>query len=294
MATPRGELVSLVDGLKEVHAGSMMRNELIPSGDWVGVLDAWTLWQQGSNVPLTTQKLRSYHLRRFALDVECAPTEVTTTQLLEHLRQPAWKAGTKHSRRTTLRAFFSWMLLTGRAVSDPSAALPTIRVPIGKPRPAGKDAVANGRAASDDRVRLMVELALRIGLRCCEIAKVSSDDVTGEPGSRSLRVQGKGSKWRKLPLPDDLADELLEHDGFVFPGQIDGHLSAGYVSKLVSRALGGATAHQLRHLFATNTMRSSGGNLRIVQELMGHASLATTQIYTEVSDDELRRAVLAA
>lgn len=289
-SVPSGAVITPM--LAEQHGS--MRTELIPSGDWVRALNDWTLWQQASHVPLTTQKLRSYHIRRLALDVACAPTEVTAAQLLDHLKRPGWNAGTKHSRRTTLRAFFSWMCLTDRMMIDPSVKLPSIRVPVGQPRPAEADAVEQGLASANARVRLMVELGVRVGLRCCEIAKVHHDDVVGAIGNRSLRVQGKGAKRRLMPMPDDLAEQLLEHDGWVFPGQIDGHLSPGYVSKLVSKALGSATAHQLRHLFATRTMRSSGGNLRVVQELMGHASLATTQIYTQVNDDELRRAVLAA
>lgn len=141
----------------------------------------------------------------------------------------------------------------------------------------------------------MVEVAAHTGMRCCELAVLHRDDVHGPRGLRSLLVHGKGGKQRVLPISDYLALRILDHEGYVFPGQIDGHLSAGYVSKLLSRALAGlATGHQLRHRYATDSLRRSGGNLRVVQELLGHSSVATTQVYTAVDDGELRRAAIAA
>lgn len=132
-------------------------------------------------------------------------------------------------------------------------------------------------------------------MRCCEIAMVHSDDVRGERGERLLLVHGKGGKQRLTPISDALAVVLLGFGGFVFPGKIDGHLSAGYVSKLLSRGMGEhGTAHRLRHRAGTRWLRTSGGNIRVVQELLGHASVATTQIYTHVGDDQLRSAALAA
>lgn len=80
----------------------------------------------------------------------------------------------------------------------------------------------------------------------------------------------------------------------MFPAQIDGHMSAGYVTKLISRALpDGVTAHMLRHRFAT-VAYSGQKDLRAVQILLGHSSIATTQIYTEVPDDDLRLTAAAA
>jgi site-specific recombinase XerC len=108
-------------------------------------------------------------------------------------------------------------------------------------------------------------------------------------------VLGKGSRHRVVPLTRRLALELraLPH-GYAFPGRIDGHLSAAYISKLVSRALPeGATAHMLRHRFASRAY-SAQRDIRAVQELLGHSSVATTQVYTKVPDGALRAAVDAA
>jgi integrase/recombinase XerC len=144
-------------------------------------------------------------------------------------------------------------------------------------------------------VRLMVELAASAGLRCCEIAVVHTDDVSQEADGWVLQVHGKGAKVRVIPVMTELATALLRGGrGYVFPGDIEGHLSSGYVSKLVSRSLpGGWTAHTLRHRFAS-TAYSVDSDLRAVQELLGHASIATTQIYVKVPDDAKRRAVVGA
>lgn len=275
---------------------SGMRTELITPESWRIALSEWIGWQRASHVPSTTTKLRSYHLRRFAISCAVAPFEAEIGVLVDHVATPGWSAGTRRSVRTSLRSFYSWAHARGYMTTNPAALLPAVTVPIGKPRPASDSAVKAGLTNVDERVRLMVQLGSRAGLRCCEIAVLATTDVVGEAGSYSLLVHGKGGRERYVPIADDLARTILRRPtGWAFPGQIDGHLSAAYVSKLISRALDGTTtAHKLRHRFGTRALRASGGNLRVVQELLGHASVATTQIYTLVDDAELRSAALAA
>lgn len=259
-------------------------------------LEDYTQWLSAAGRPGTTVYLRTYHVRRFLSQCGVPPFQVTLEHLTEHLASPGWAPNTRHSIRSSLRSFYHWAYLTGRMSADPSALLPRVTVQRGKPRPASDGAVNGGLVAPDARVRLMVRLAAHAGLRCGEICRVHTADVTDDLLGHSLRVLGKGGKVRVVPITVELAAELRAHPpGFVFPGQIDGHLSAGYVSKLISRALPpGITPHQLRHRFASRAFRGSGYNLRAVQELLGHASVATTQIYTAVDDDDLRRAAMSA
>jgi integrase len=141
---------------------------------------------------------------------------------------------------------------------------------------------------------MMIRLGASAGLRCCEIASMRSDCVVRTAKGWALRVHGKGDKTRVVPVPRELADLVSAHDGFLFPGADNGHLSAAYVSKLISRGLpSGVTAHMLRHRYGTRALRATG-NLRAVQELLGHASVATTQVYTRVDDDMLWEAALGA
>jgi integrase/recombinase XerC len=142
----------------------------------------------------------------------------------------------------------------------------------------------------------MVMLAAQAGLRCVEVSRVHTDDIVQDFEGWSLHVLGKGGRRRVVPLTRRLALELRALPrGYAFPGKIDGHLSAAYVSKLVSRALpDGVTAHMLRHRFASRAYVGAGRDIRAVQELLGHSSVATTQVYTKVPDGALRAGVEGA
>ena len=119
------------------------------------------------------------------------------------------------------------------------------------------------------------------GLRRCEVATVKGADVTGQ----WLRVTGKGGHTRMVPLPRHLAARVRSTPGWVFPGAIDGHLSARRVGEIVGALLpDGVTAHALRHRYATRVYQRSG-DIRAVQTLLGHAKLDTTMIYVAVHDD---------
>lgn len=273
-----------------------MKNELSTPGGWQADLDTFATWLRAAGRPPSTVYKRLYDLRRFANESGIdSPWLVTIDDLADHVGRERWAAGTRHAVRSSLRVFYRWGYLTGRIQSDPAALLPSIPVPAGKPRPAHDVAVQKGLRAADPRVQLMVRLGAHVGLRCCEIARVHRRDVVKDLVGYSLRVNGKGGKTRVVPISDAIALELLAHDDWVFPGQIDGHLSAGYVSKLISRALPeDVTAHPLRHRFASKAYKGSGNNIRVVQELLGHSSVATTQVYTAVEDADLRRGALSA
>src|SRR5690606_1693014 len=119
-------------------------------------------------------------------------------------------------------------------------------------------------------------------------------DIIGTIESRALVVHGKGNKQRTLPLSNDLATALgARGEGYLFPGNLDGHLSADYIGKIISRLLPvGVTMHALRHRFATSAYNVDR-DVFTVQQLLGHASPATTQRYVQVSDTNMRRLVEA-
>jgi len=274
-----------------------MKTEVITPPSWSTLLDSYLSWQLAEHRPISTRKLRSYHIRRFAAETELGPLEVTLDDIVEFMSENAhWSGNYAHSVKTTLRSFFRWARKRGHRIDDPAEDAPSVTVTMGKPRPASDAAVEACERSDDWRVRLMGRLGDRVGMRCREMCRAHTRDVVGSRGAYLMIVHGKGDKDRVVPIDDGLARDILAlPTGYIFEGDIDGHLSAGYISKLISWAMGElGTAHQLRHRACTRWLRTSGGNLREVQELAGHASVATTQIYTLVDDQSLRRTAMAA
>ncbi|WP_231992692.1 tyrosine-type recombinase/integrase [Mycobacterium sp. 1164985.4] len=193
-------------------------------------------------------------------------------------------------------SFFGWAHRAGHLSTNPAAGLPVMRAAAPSPRPAPDAVWIAAIAAAGPRVRLMLRLAAEAGLRRAEIARVHRRDLTRGPTGAALLVNGKGSKRRTVPVGDDLAAAIAGDgaDGYLFPGADDGHPSPRYVGDLMADALPDHwTAHTLRHRFATRAYRGSR-NLRAVQTLLGHSSVATTERYTAVDDDEIRAAAMAA
>jgi site-specific recombinase XerD len=264
--------------------------------EWQASITTWEGWLRAANRPETTIYLRLYHLRRFAGDhPKVHPWEMTLDLLIVWLAEFKWKAETRRSYRSSLRQFYTWGHLTGRINGNPAALLPAVTPPRGRPRPAPDGIFLVALCKAGERERLMLRLAAHTGLRRGEIAKVHTDDLEADLDGWSLRVVGKGGKVRLVPLLDDLVSEIqLCPGGYLFPGKIDGHLSPSYVGKLISQLLEGHwTAHTLRHRFAGKAYAAER-DIRAVQELLGHASVVTTQIYTPVPSGALRSAVAAA
>lgn len=232
----------------------------------------------------STIDLRTRHLTQAAtcLGDFC---DVRANQLTEYLAKPEWKASTRRSYRSTLVCFFRWGHAAGYFESNPAAGLPTVIQPRALPRPAADKVIAESLGTAAPRVQLMIELMAYAGLRRMEVAGLHSRDLIVTEHHSALRITGKGGHTRIVPIPGHIAARLRKTRGWVFPGDYHGHLSPAYVGKLVSRALPPAvTGHQLRHSYATEGYRR-GHDIRAVQELLGHAKLDTTMIYTAVSDD---------
>lgn len=241
-----------------------------------------------------TIRLRTYQLVRFA-EHHSQLLEVTPEQLTSWLARPGWSTETKRSQLAALRSFYGWAHAAGRLTRDPSRLLPRIRKTPPRPRPAPAVVVGTALATSDKRVRLMLLLAVRQGLRRGEIAQVHRGDLIEDLGGWTLIVHGKGRKDRLVPLADDIAAQLLAlPDGWAFPGGVGGHLGADRVGVLIAQALPGKwTAHTLRHAFATKAWRESRDLLGLA-EILGHAKPETTRAYVQVDTEDLRSIVLAA
>lgn len=262
---------------------------------WDALIPRYRDYLKSGTLSPRTVALRLYHLNRIRKFLDKKPGEVLLEDLTRYFQGRDWKPNTIAVVRASMSVFFRWSVDNEYLPKNPAAKLMPVRVPAGKPKPASDAALDQALATASPTVVLMVRLGERCGLRAMEIAAIHTRDLEQDELGWTLRVLGKGSKTRLIPLSDDFADELLNRKpGYIFPGKIDGHLSPAYVSRQVSKVLpDGVTAHKLRHRFATKALRGSS-NLRAVQELLGHSSIATTQVYTGIGNDELRQAALSA
>jgi integrase/recombinase XerC len=226
-----------------------------------------------------------------------------------HLRRYLASLGTRRLARATmarkaaaLRCYFAWSLRQGRVTVDPARSL---RAPSGKGRlprvlsTAEIETLLGGESVSavDQRDRAALELLYAAGLRVSELCGLDRGGV--DLRARTVTVLGKGGKERRVPIHDRAAaalDEWLRHGRTEMPGphhavfvnQRGSRLGPRDVQRILDRRAAAPThPHALRHSFATHLL-DGGADLRVVQELLGHASLATTQIYTHVSKERLR------
>jgi integrase/recombinase XerC len=209
-----------------------------------------------------------------------------------------------------IHTFYRWASANDHVRADPAALLGrpkvasrlpvVLRVPeasalVETPEPASDDDLARAIALRD---RAILELMYGSGLRVSEVAGLTLDRVDLRRGR--VVVLGKGSKERELPLSDPARDALMAWvrrgrpifaaDGqpALFLNRKNDRLGVRDIRRLVGRYGGAAlagrriTPHTLRHSFATHLLEG-GADIRAVQELLGHASVATTQRYTHVS-----------
>lgn len=266
-----------------------------PTPTWEELLPAYLAHLRAKRRSPRTIELRKYQVKRFFTATGLLPHDVTLEHLRDWMANPDWAPNTCAVVRASLGGFLGFLYEEDLLPANPAKRLESPKVPASKPKPASDAAVDGALAQASDRVQLMVILGSLVGLRAMEIAQVHSDDVELDEDGAVLRIVGKGSKTRFVPLSDDVAEKIMSDEPrYLFPGRMSGHISSAYVSRLVSKVLPpGVTCHKLRHRFATLAYKGSGHNIRVVQELLGHASVATTQMYTGVGAGEMRQAVLS-
>lgn len=213
---------------------------------------------------------------------------------------------------SALRMFFRWLEESGELKNRTLRLMRSPKLPHSVPKPLTVDrarAVVDGGMAADldwvaARDTAVLLLLYGSGLRLSEALGLTRREAP-LPGTDVLMITGKGDKQRMVPILPvaqaaveryiALCPYALEDDEPVFRGAKGGPLSPRLIQLAMERmraSLGlpaTATPHALRHSFATHLL-SSGADLRQIQELLGHASLSTTQLYTEVDRERLLRA----
>lgn len=188
---------------------------------------------------------------------------------------------------STLAAFHQWLEDTDHRADDPTRKIRRPKLGRLLPRPIADTDLEHALAHADARMRVWLLLAARDGLRCMEIAQLRREDVVldSEPPLLIVR-QGKGRKDRIVPLNPEVHAALEEYglrSGYLFTVRSGKPITAGTLSSYVSKFLRSldieASLHRGRHKFGTDSYAESGGDLRLVQEMMGHDDPKTTSIY---------------
>ncbi|MDQ3986585.1 MAG: site-specific tyrosine recombinase XerD [Actinomycetota bacterium] len=266
--------------------------------------------------------------RDFCGDERVDPRRVRTedlTDFLDRLRRGKAPASRPLSPASvarmmvTLRSFFRFLVREGHLQTDPSAKLGSPKRARSVPKAITVEDVARlvelpGDGLLGRRDRAILETLYGAGLRISELVDLDVDDVDLDEKTILVRA-GKGSKARRVPLgrlaagavgaylsiarPQLVARAKARPPPALFLNARGGRLSRQGCWKILKAYAGTAglgkkvSPHTLRHSFATH-MLDAGADIRVVQELLGHASLATTQVYTLVSSARLKEAHAAA
>jgi integrase/recombinase XerD len=242
--------------------------------------------------------------------------EGTVARYVAHLRSGGLAPASVARAMVAVRSLHRFLVVEGSSPSDPTAGLRPPPVPQGLPKALSEEeigsllAAVTGEGPVARRDRAVLELLYGTGMRISELTGLSLPDVAVD--DQLVRVLGKGNKERLVPLGRYARQAL---DSWLGPGGRGAMVNGRGVRRADSAALflnfrggrltrqgawgivrrygrrvgldGKLTPHVLRHSCATH-MLDHGADIRVVQELLGHASIATTQVYTKVSSERLR------
>lgn len=272
-------------------------------------LDCFLIWASNCGIDVLQATHRDF--RRF----------------LSSLSGAGYAKTTVNRRLSAVRSFYSWLVREGVIESNPAAVVSSPKLPKPLPHVLSREDVEKLLVCADASTptgaldAALVELLYASGARIGEVASLDVDRI--DFSDKSVRLFGKGSKERIVPLyPAALhaLDAYLAHARPVLLANHKGGLTAEEAAdarralfinargarmserslrarfeKLLAQAglAGMATPHTMRHTFATEVL-DGGADLRSVQEMLGHASLSTTQIYTHLTPERLREVSLQA
>ena len=268
---------------------------------------------------LSKNTLNSY---RFDLSIfvswlaETKKIELLDVSELEIQEFLAFKFPTSKSRSisrllATLRRFFRFLLRENKIKKDPTLKIQTPKIPKSLPKSLSEDEVEGLLEAPDIKTdvgirdRSMLELLYACGLRVSELVGIQLTEVILSDGV--IRVTGKGSKTRLVPMGEEAVDWIKKYlaksrqnilnkqtSKFLFVTNRGGEMTRQafwYLIKkyaLMANIDKPMSPHILRHAFATHLI-NHGADLRVVQMLLGHSDISTTQIYTHVARERLKK-----
>ncbi|UGS27558.1 tyrosine-type recombinase/integrase [Microbacterium resistens] len=264
-------------------------------------LEMFLDYQRSKNLSPTTIRNRRSILTTLAGQVGNL-VECDVFSLRRYVGRENVKAGTRRTERGAIVAFYTFLHEEGIRPDNPSTRLPIIRVPKGEPRPFSAeqiDAMLNSGAYR--RTQAMILVGYYQGFRVSSIARVHGHDI--DLMTDTISTLGKGAKLRRLPLHPVIRElsHTMPKDSWWFPARKDPSkpMRSDSVTNLITKAKIRAgildpllTPHSLRHAFGTDLVEQDV-DIRVVQELMMHETLTTTQIYTRVSERRKRAGIVA-
>lgn len=253
------------------------------------MLKTWRTWQLAQSLSLRTVTERTAAVQRFSEWCNIAPEHAQVEDIVTWLAEGGtWLPNTRWTYYTSLTAFFLWLQKTGRRVDNPMVMIESPKRTKGVPHPVTNQCVQRLlKVRCRLRTKAMLRLALFAGFRAHEIAKVKGEDF--DLVARTVTVTGKGGFTATLPLHHYVLEIAYQmpRRGYWFPGVDRGHQRresvCGTLKDAMVRAGVTGSGHWLRHWFGT-ALLEAGVDVRVVQTLLRHQNLATTEIYTKVSD----------
>ena len=229
------------------------------------------------------------------------------------LKSHSYAEATVARKVAAVKSFFTFLQAEGQLKSNPTEALASPKVGKTLPKPLTVQEIdelleqpARRSTPEARRDRAMLELMYATGLRVTELVSLDLKDVQQDVENPHVRLVGKGNRERQLPLFDTAAQEVVEYiktarlrlvgnrkETALFVNRRGERLTRqGFWLILKGYAAaagidGRVTPHTLRHSFATHMLRG-GMDIHKVQELLGHANISTTQVYTQVSREHIR------
>jgi len=228
---------------------------------------------------------------------------------IRDLREKKYSATSVMRKIASLRGFFKWLCASEICVQNPTLTLEQPRIPRKLPKVMTNSEIENILRADLTKIeRLIVELLYGCGLRVSELVNLNTNSI--DLNANYLKCSGKGSKERLVPLGSKAKTALIDYFGqrdfLVKKYNIDtknllisdsGRFLTrqdvyNFIHKQGEKIHKNISPHTLRHSFATHLLEN-GADLRIVQELLGHSDVSTTQLYTHISKKRLKEVYFA-